>query len=177
MALGLLTGSEHHGGKVLHRVPQPELAHAWRKQRSQPQLASMVDTAWQNPSPSCAFGFPIPMSCHSWLLVSQSLAMVCNAALHKASAIWGARNIAAADGVPLPHWDGAKTFLKVCLCRNHPIHKERFPQLLLSSLDKKRPVLLSCPSPSPQVTHSPSPTQLNLSKGRTWPQDSHSLSS
>lgn len=32
MALGLLTGSEHRKGKMLHRVPQPELAHVWRKQ-------------------------------------------------------------------------------------------------------------------------------------------------
>ena len=60
----------------------------------------------------------------------------------------GACNIAVADGVPLLHWDGAKTFLKVCLCRNYPIHKERFPHLPLSPLHKKRPVLLSCPSPT-----------------------------
>lgn len=61
----------------------------------------------------------------------------------------GAHYIAVADGVPLMRWDGAKIFFKFCLCRNYPIHKERFLHLPLSPLHKKCPVLLSCPSPTP----------------------------
>lgn len=62
---------------------------------------------------------------------------LCSAALQKTSAIRGAHNITAAGGVPLPCWEGAKTFLKVCLCRNYPNHNERLFHLPLSPLHKK----------------------------------------
>lgn len=79
---------------------------------------------------------------HSWILVSQTLALLgaSTAALLCCPAenlIRGAHNIEAAGSVPLPCREGAKTFLKVCLCRNYPNHNERFLHLPLSPLHKK----------------------------------------
>lgn len=80
---------------------------------------------------------------HSWLLVSQRLALLgaSTAALLCCSAgnlsHQGSHNVEAAGSVPLPCWEGAKTFLKVYLCRNYSNHNEKFLHLPLSTLCKK----------------------------------------
>lgn len=69
----------------------------------------------------------------------------CSAALQKTSAIRGAHNITAAGGVPLPCWEGAKTFLKVCLCRNYPNHNERLSFATFPTTQEANAITLHTP--------------------------------